>query len=118
MGALAWSTEFVGHQSNYDYQFGTDLSPPSNFTTPQGSAFKAKNHAEAMWYHHLSIRYEADKWEGIVGVTNVFNEAPPKVSPALQDRGNFTYGRVGSYAFASQYDYIGRQVFIGLTHRF
>ncbi len=115
---IAWSTQFVGHQSNYDYQFGTNLSPPSNYTTPQGSAFVAKNHAEAMWYHGLSVRYEADKWEGIVGVTNLFNEAPPKVSPALQDRGNFTYGRVGSYAFATQYDYIGRQVFVNLTHRF
>jgi len=113
-----WSTEFVGHQSNYDYQFGTDISPPDNFTTPQGSRYKGKNHAEAMWYHTLSVRYEADKWEGIVGVRNVFNEAPPKVSPALQDRGNFTYGRAGSYAFASQYDYIGRQVFVNLTRRF
>jgi iron complex outermembrane receptor protein len=115
---FAWSTQFVGHQSNYDYQFGTDISPPSNLTTPQGSTFKAKNHAEAMWYHDLSVRYEADKWEGIVGVRNVFNEDPPKVSPALQDRGNFSYGRVGSYAFATQYDYIGRQVFVNLTRRF
>ena len=115
---ITWSTEFVGHQSNYDYQFGTNLSPPSNLTTPQGSAFIAKNHAEAMWYHGLSVRYEADKWEGIVGVTNLFNEAPPKVSPSLQDRGNFSYGRVGSYAFATQYDYIGRQVFVNLTRRF
>jgi iron complex outermembrane receptor protein len=40
------------------------------------------------------------------------------VSPALQDRGNFGYGRAGSYAFATQYDYIGRQVFVNLTHRF
>jgi iron complex outermembrane receptor protein len=113
-----WSTEFVGHQSNYDYQFGTDISAPSNLTTPQGSRYKAKSHAEAMWYHALSVRYEADKWEGVVGVTNIFNEDPPKVSPALQDRGNFTYGRAGSYAFASQYDYIGRQVFVNLTRRF
>jgi iron complex outermembrane receptor protein len=115
---FTWSTEFVGHQSNYDYQFGTDLSPPSNLTTPQGSTFRAKNHAEAMWYHGLSVRYEADKWEGILGVRNIFNEDPPKVSPALADRGNFSYGRVGSYAFATQYDYIGRQVFVNLTRRF
>jgi iron complex outermembrane receptor protein len=113
-----WSTQFIGHQSNYKYQYDTDISPPNNFTTPQGSPYKAKSHAEAMWYHSLSVRYEADKWEGIVGVKNVFNEAPPKVSPALEDRGNFTYGRVGSYAFATQYDYIGRQVFVNLTRRF
>lgn len=115
---FSWSTQFVGHQSNYKYQYDTDLSPPSNYTTPQGSAFRAKNHAEAMWYHSLSVRYEADEWEGIIGVSNVFNEAPPKVSPALQDRGNYTYGRVGSYAFATQYDFIGRQVFVNLTRRF
>jgi iron complex outermembrane receptor protein len=115
---FSWSTQFVGHQSNYDYQFGTDLSPPSNLTTPQGSTFRAKNHAEAMWYHDLSVRYEADKWSGIFGVRNIFNEDPPKVSPALQDRGNFGYGRAGSYAFATQYDYIGRQVFVNLTRRF
>jgi iron complex outermembrane receptor protein len=115
---FSWSTQFVGHQSNYDYQFGTDLSPPSNLTTPQGSTFRAKNHAEAMWYHDLSVRYEADKWSGIFGVRNIFNEDPPKVSPALQDRGNFGYGRAGSYAFATQYDFIGRQVFVNLTRRF
>ncbi|PLR26634.1 TonB-dependent receptor [Caulobacter zeae] len=115
---FTWSTEFVGRQSNYEYQFGTDLSPPSNYTTPQGSAYRAKNHAEAMWYHHLSVRYQTDTWEGIVGVSNVFNEDPPKVSPALADKGNYSYGRVGSYAFATQYDYIGRQVFVNLTRRF
>lgn len=115
---FSWSATFVGRQSNYKYQFGTDLSPPSNYTTPQGSAYRAKNHAEAMWHHSLSVRYENDKWEGIVGVSNVFNEAPPKVSPALQDRGNFSYARVGSYAFATQYDFIGRQVFVNLTRRF
>ncbi|PVM93889.1 TonB-dependent receptor plug domain-containing protein [Caulobacter endophyticus] len=115
---LTWSTEFVGHQSNYDYQFGTDISAPSNYTTPQGARYRGKNHAEAMWYHHLSLRYRTDTWEGLVGVSNVFNEAPPKVSPALADRGNYTYGRVGSYAFATQYDYIGRQAFVSLTRRF
>lgn len=115
---LIWSTEFVGRQSNYAYQFGTDISAPSNYTTPQGAVYRGKNHAEAMWYHHLSLRYQTDKWEGLIGVSNVFNEDPPKVSPALADRGNFSYGRVGSYAFATQYDYIGRQAFVNLTRRF
>lgn len=115
---VQYSNDFVGRQSNYDYQFGTDLSPPSNFTNPIGSPYRAKSHTEPMWYHHLGVEYEAAKWELVGGVRNIFDEAPPNVSPALVDRGNFTYGRVGTNAFATQYDYIGRTFFASVTRRF
>jgi iron complex outermembrane recepter protein len=113
-----YSNDFVGRQSNYDYQFGTDISAPSNFTTPIGSAYRGKNHAEPTWYHSVGVEYAASKWELRAGINNLFDEPAPNVSPALLDRGNFTYGRVGTKAFATQYDYIGRTFFAGITRRF
>ncbi|HYD45574.1 MAG TPA: TonB-dependent receptor, partial [Phenylobacterium sp.] len=115
---LSWSTDFVGRQSNYEYQFGTDISAPSNLTTPQGAPYRGKNHVEPMWYHHLGVAYDGGDWGMTAGVRNIFDEMPPKVSPALLDGGTFTYGKLGTYAFASQYDYIGRQFFMTLRKEF
>jgi iron complex outermembrane receptor protein len=115
---IQYSNDFVGRQSNYEYQFGTDISAPSNLTTPQGSAYRAKNHTEPMWYHHIGLEYELPKWDFVAGIRNLFDEQPPNVSPALTDRGNFSYGRLGTHAFATQYDYIGRTLFASITRRF
>jgi len=79
----------------------------------------AKNHAEPTWYHHFSIKYEGATWSVTGGVRNLFDERPPMASdPTSPDKGNFTYGRVGDYIFASQYDYVGRRFFVNVTKRF
>ena len=118
---FTWFSDFIGRQSNYEYQFGTDISPPSNFTTPIGSRYRGKNHAEATWFHGFSVGYEGTDWEVAAGMRNIFDERAPKVSPPITpDRGQFTYGRIGSHAFATQYRdaYIGRSLFFNVTKRF
>ena len=47
------------------------------------------------------------------GVANVFNEEPPQVS---QNAGN--YSMVGRSVLSSQYDYIGRRVFVSIQAKF
>lgn len=117
---IAWTSRFVGHMGNYNYQFGRDTAA-SNFTTPTGSLALRKNHAEATWWHDLAVQYEGDDWGATFGVSNVFDEKAPNASdPITPDRGNYTYGRLGTYAFATQYYdlYRGRSVFLNLSKRF
>jgi iron complex outermembrane receptor protein len=49
----------------------------------------------------------------MVGVANLFDEAPPQVTMA---QGN--YNMVGRSVLASQYDYIGRRLFVRLESKF
>lgn len=117
---VGWTSRFVGHQGNYAYQFGSDTAP-SNLATPTGAVSLFKNHAEATWWHDLAVQYEGDDWGATLGVSNVFDEKAPNVSdPITPDRGNFTYGRLGTYAFATQYYelYRGRSVFVNVSKRF
>ena len=37
--------------------------------------------APSYWLHNLSLAYNADSWNVIVGVNNIFDKAPPLVSP-------------------------------------
>jgi iron complex outermembrane receptor protein len=115
---FTWGADFVGQQSNYGYQFDNNLSL-SNLVSPAGGIRVAKNHVEPTWYHHFSIKYEGATWSATAGVRNLFDERPPMASdPTSPDKGNFTYGRVGDYVFASQYDYVGRRFFVNVTKRF
>ncbi|RYF92934.1 MAG: TonB-dependent receptor [Caulobacteraceae bacterium] len=117
---VGWTSRFVGHQGNYNYQFGSDTAA-SNFTTPTGAVAEFKNHAEATWWHDLAIQYDGDTWGATLGVANIFGEEAPNVSdPITPDRGNYTYGRLGTYAFATQYYdlYRGRSVFLNVSKRF
>lgn len=68
--------------------------------------------ADARLYHGISVRYEQPKWSVVVGVRNLFDEAPPTVSSGVASR----YGNIP--AFATQYDWYGRSGFMNLTYKF
>ncbi|WP_421737177.1 TonB-dependent receptor plug domain-containing protein [Caulobacter sp.] len=72
-----------------------------------------KIHTEFTAYHSLSLQKKFDEWTLLGGVANLFNETPPAVSLS---QGN--YNTVGASVFSSQYDYIGRRMFVNITARF
>lgn len=104
-----WGVRYVDATSNVDpyvEQNGTNwtfLYQPANFvlSTPP------------MFYHTASISYEFP-WgvQGRVGVSNIFDEKPPVVSS------NAGYARLGNAVIESQYDLLGRTVFVNVAKKF
>ena len=57
-----------------------------------------------------------DKWTTIFGIANLFDEHPPALSTV--PIGGKQYSTVGTSVVASQYDYLGRRVFVNLSKKF
>lgn len=94
-----------------DYIDGTDQTERSSDevgTTLYGTPVIYKYFTEEMVYHTLSTEYTRDDWTFRVGISNLFDEHPPAVSDA--DAGNSL--------IRSQYDYLGRRMFLNLTKSF
>jgi iron complex outermembrane receptor protein len=72
-----------------------------------------KIHTEFTAYHSVSVMKKFDDWTLMGGVANLFGEEPPQVTLA---QGN--YNTVGRSVLASQYDYIGRRLFVRMTAKF
>lgn len=70
---------------------------------------------EAWYNHNLSVFYQQDKWDLLVGINNLFDEEPDLVSSgaagAVSTRGNVPIS-------ASQYSLLGRRVFARMNFRF
>jgi iron complex outermembrane receptor protein len=72
--------------------------------------------AESTVYHSLSASYDFDN--GVVarlGVANLLDETPPRMT--ARGTGN-EVDVLGKVAFYSQYDWLGRRVFVNLTMNF
>ncbi|CAN5438701.1 TonB-dependent receptor [soil metagenome] len=72
-----------------------------------------KVHTEFTAYHNISLMKKFDDWSVLGGVANVFGEDPPAMT---QSQGN--YNMVGSSVLSSQYDYIGRRLFVRIQAKF
>jgi iron complex outermembrane receptor protein len=104
-----WGIRYVDATSNvepYTEANGTNwtfLYQPANF----------KLYTEPMYYHNISVAYEFP-WDvtGRLGVSNVLDEEPPIVSS------NAGYARLGNAVIESQYDLLGRTVFVNFTKKF
>jgi iron complex outermembrane recepter protein len=71
--------------------------------------------ASATFYHNISLTQEiADKFTLTVGVNNLFDTRPPRVS-VLNGQQITTFGPV---AFASQYSFVGRRAFLSVAAKF
>ncbi|MFN3212054.1 MAG: TonB-dependent receptor plug domain-containing protein [Henriciella sp.] len=103
--------------TNWDFFWGIDYigetdqqerSENDSGTTLYGVPVNYKYYTEEVIYHTLSTEYTRDDWTFRIGVSNVFDEHPPAVSDA--DAGNSLV--------VSQYDYLGRRVFLNLSKSF
>jgi outer membrane receptor protein involved in Fe transport len=67
---------------------------------------------ETPWttYHTVSGSYTYEDFDFIVGVANILDEEPPRISASGFDLGNA--------ALYSQYDFIGRRVFANVRYSF
>lgn len=74
--------------------------------------------AEKVLYHAASIRrnFNDDQVSLTVGVSNLFDKEPPKVSQTRTN--NDVINTVGQVPYQSQYDFIGRRIFVNLKAAF
>jgi iron complex outermembrane recepter protein len=117
---VTWSFDLVGKASDTETAIDETVSTARgpNQTTPginldllQRISFI--NNVGFKHYHHLSVRYRLDDDTlATVGVRNLFD----RPSPVFSNSGNET--RIGSALLSSQYDLIGRRLFVDVTKRF
>jgi iron complex outermembrane receptor protein len=102
-----WDVDMVSRASN-DEDFG------GNIFGWRGTPYAAYYYQKADFYalHNASIRYQTDRWTLQVGMDNVFNEPPPKISTA----GHFA--RLGITPLTNTYDIIGRAGWVSIGRRF
>ncbi|HSX54077.1 MAG TPA: TonB-dependent receptor [Sphingomonas sp.] len=75
--------------------------------------------AEARFYHSVSVTKKLKNFDFTLGVSNLFDQKPPRVTVAGGNSLNQgTINTVGQSVFASQYDYLGRRFFVGAKARF
>lgn len=103
-----WFMDYVDETKNLD------LVNPFRYQVVAPTAPNAYRDltAEDRLYHAASVRYEQPKWSLLLGVSNLFNAAPPNVSTGAATR----YGNTP--AFATQYDLYGRSLFARLNYKF
>lgn len=112
-----WGMQYIGETNNFasfgrntvSYVFGSDSSAG-------GDIVEIDLVAEATVYHSLSARYDFDNGlSARVGIANVFDELPPRMT----NQGTGTEVDVlGQVAFYSQYDWLARRFFLNLTMEF
>ncbi|MBX7493781.1 TonB-dependent receptor [Qipengyuania sp. 1NDW9] len=86
---------------------------PDGVVVGDGVYCRPIGYAEEQFLHTASIRYRADTWDLLVGVSNVFDTAPPQVSP-------FASGitDISNTALGAGYDYNGREFFARFNIQF
>ncbi|KDA02898.1 TonB-dependent receptor domain-containing protein [Hyphomonas oceanitis] len=106
-----WGMDFIGATSNLDsYIEDNGDAWPNYLGQPVGLKLKT----EQVTYHSVSVGRELPNgFEVRVGVRNVFDEHPPALSAVSSE-----YDRVGTSAFYSQYDAIGRRFFLNVSKSF
>ena len=114
-----WNIDSFAKASNDDF-FGGDTFGWRGFSSCLTSAptsttcvaAKYDQTTEMAFYHDMSVRYRADKWEAIVGLVNVFDKEPPVLSTGSGAN------RIGNAVAISNYDVLGRRAFATLNYRF
>ncbi|WP_454759072.1 TonB-dependent receptor plug domain-containing protein [Caulobacter segnis] len=101
--AALWGIDMIGKAS--------DAEDYADKNTAGTTFYKV--HTEFTAYHSLSLQKKFEDFTLLGGVANIFNEAPPQVTLS---QGN--YNTVGRSVLASQYDYIGRRMFVSFQAKF
>lgn len=69
--------------------------------------------ASARFYHAASVTKTFKNFDFTLGINNIFNTKPPRVTTISGE-----ISTVGQSVFSSQYDYVGRRVFVHAKARF
>jgi len=104
-----WGMNFIGSVSN-ERDFG------GNTATYRGEEVRVVLKSGTVTYHNISVAHEFEQW-GVtarLGVSNAFDEAPPKVTTLNLGE----LATMGYSAFYSQYDWVGRSYFFNVTMDF
>ncbi|MDN5923410.1 MAG: TonB-dependent receptor, partial [Xanthomonadales bacterium] len=99
-----WQGTYVSSTKNRDIENRTTYSGYEN----------ARRDIKASWQlrHNLSVGYDGGDWSAVVGLRNVFDKEPDRVSAGVATRlGNVPL-------FASQYDWFGRTLFARFNYKF
>jgi len=110
-----WGIQFIGSSSSRDRY--RELNG-KNTGAYQGVEYDVILETDMVHYHTASVTREFEDMglTMLLGVSNVFDEEPPKLSTIGATSGeNIT---VGNSAFYSQYDWIGRNYYLNLTKKF
>jgi iron complex outermembrane recepter protein len=110
---FAWTLNYTGKGDQLGYE-GEDGFVAANNFSPAATNITS---VDAFVTNDFTVRYQSDKWEAIVGVTNFLNEKPPIVSLG-DDAGSVQ--RIGNAPLSSQYfsGYLGRSLFLNLEYEF
>jgi iron complex outermembrane receptor protein len=106
--SMFWGVDFIGETSNIESYGG-------NTGTYFGTPVTFKLETEQTTYHNVSLSRELPFDTTVrLGVSNLFDEHPPAVTTL----GLGEYSTVGTSAFYSQYDWLGRRFFVNFNKKF
>lgn len=109
--SLFWGADFIGETSNVNSFGGTT----GGYVGSPGVPVTYKLETEQTVYHNVSLKRDLPYDMSIrVGVSNVFDEHPPAVTTLNLGE----YSTVGTSAFYSQYDWLGRRFFVNFNKKF
>jgi iron complex outermembrane recepter protein len=114
--SLFYGLDVTGGTSDIgDYTDANGSPCPISPASPIYGTYCVDLRASPTFYHSISISQEiGKKFEITAGVSNLFNTRPPRVS--ILNRGEIQ--TIGQSVFASQYDLVGRRVFIQAKAKF
>ncbi|SFG14659.1 TonB-dependent Receptor Plug Domain [Novosphingobium sp. CF614] len=106
---VRWGIKYVGKQDS--------SADGEGIPSPFLGAVDYDLVAEAYWEHEVSIQWKIeDLGEVTLGVNNLFNAKPPIISSCPVSACQYT--RIGNRFNSSNYDMVGRSVFMNVTRTF
>ncbi|WP_251359830.1 TonB-dependent siderophore receptor [Kangiella sp. TOML190] len=105
---VSWFTNIIGPTEN-----DPDVTGVTDTFTFLGNETRRVGDTPRIMYHSLSFGYDHEE-SGIgvvVGVRNMFDKEPPRISRGMGSR-------AGNSAFYSQYDWVGRSIFVNAKYDF
>ena len=117
---LAWNTRYIGNYQPWpgtEAPFGNIYKTKAEFAStclgpPTDSNCKNVESLGDYWLHNASVRYRGDVWSLTGGLRNVFDRAPPKLSP-----GEY-WSLTNNVPRGLGYDLNGRAYFLDVTYSF
>jgi iron complex outermembrane receptor protein len=113
-----WGSEIYGKASNerlYKDRHGGSLCHETN-PSPIWGDYCVKLKVPTVWYHSASVTKEFGfGLEATLGMRNILNTRPPRVSTI---GGGGLPSLIGPVVGTSQYDFLGRRVFLNLSKKF